>query len=531
MTSVLSLEASGRWRVGTVLVVAFLASMPIVPLLGRSLEPGAPALGPVFWGSLWTSAGVAAGAATIGVLVGLPLGVFAALHEFPGRKALLVTAALPLLVPSFLWAIGWSELAARVPGAPAMLRGTSGCVLVFATMVAPLVLLVSFAASTSLSRSQVDGARLAGGETRVLRLASRHAIVPALLAAALGGIVTLADAGAGEILGVPMVATELLTSFAARYDVQLAARQCLVLTGLVLLAAAPVAWVAGRRLADAALARQTAPFPRQLAGMGATASLALLVLISVLLPLAGLLLPVVSGPWSLAAEAVELTRDNWRRNHFTLLVMGAFGTVARTAANTLVYAAGAGLVATLLGFGLACAAGRSGTLRTIALVVALALFAWPPAAGALGAATMATASPAWLDPILRSRFTVCAILGLRLFAVGTVLGLRAWGTMAPSWAYAAAVHGVPPRRYLWRVVWPSLRPSAALSMLVVSLLASADVGTVLLLHPPGADSLPLTIFTVMANAPTTTVVSLCLLYLFGAFALLLVLVHLAARRP
>ena len=53
-------------------------------------------------------------------------------------------------------------------------------------------------------------------------------------------------------------------------------------------------------------------------------------------------------------------------------------------------------------------------------------------------------------------------------------------------------------------------------MLVVALLATADIGTVLLLHPPGQDSFPLAIFTVMANARESVVASLCLVYILAA---------------
>jgi ABC-type Fe3+ transport system permease subunit len=52
----------------------------------------------------------------------------------------------------------------------------------------------------------------------------------------------------------------------------------------------------------------------------------------------------------------------------------------------------------------------------------------------------------------------------------------------------------------------------ALSVLIVSLLATAEIGTVLLLRPPGEDSFPLAIFTVMANASEVKVSSLCFIY-------------------
>ena len=60
----------------------------------------------------------------------------------------------------------------------------------------------------------------------------------------------------------------------------------------------------------------------------------------------------------------------------------------------------------------------------------------------------------------------------------------------------------------------------ALSCIIIALLATAEVGTALLLRPPGADSLPVQIFTVMANAPETLVSALCLIYILGAAILL-----------
>ena len=125
---------------------------------------------------------------------------------------------------------------------------------------------------------------------------------------------------------------------------------------------------------------------------------------------------------------------------------------------------------------------------------------------------IASDAPAWSDIILRSRLTVCLVLGLRFFPVAAVLVLRAWNSVSSSWTLAAAVAGVPLRRYASRVLLPVLAPGLAMACVLVALLATADVGTVLLLHPPGHASLPLTVFTIMANAPEARVASLCLLY-------------------
>jgi len=173
-----------------------------------------------------------------------------------------------------------------------------------------------------------------------------------------------------------------------------------------------------------------------------------------------------------------------------------------------------------MGLLLALCVGRDARLRAVAVGACLAVFCLPPAFGALGIVQLATNAPAWADPVLRSHVTVCLGLGLRFVPVAAVIALQAWGSTSPSWALAADVHGVPLATYLRRVLLPLLLPAIGVAMLLVALLATADVGTVLLLHPAGQASLPLAIFTVMANAPESLVAALCLIYVASAGGLL-----------
>lgn len=519
MASILLLEQGGRWRAPSVAGLLLLGGLPIVPLVLEAGRPGAPPLDHAFWSSLWRTAAIAGGASLLGGVVGLPLGVGAALYDVPGGRAFLALAALPLLVPSFLCAIGWSMLTAHLPRLVGdVLGGWSGCLVVATTVTIPLVLFATFSATHELSRSQVEGVRIGGGDGRVLRAAIGHGLPPALFAAVLGGILTLSDPGPGQVLGAHTVASEILTSFAARYDFPLAARQCLALSLLTLAFSVPLAVLGRRRLARTVLARQaTRPaVEHRRGGIGVAAGFVAVTVVTVGLPVYGLVAPLAGGLSTLAGATAEVAA----RDHAVLVVVGALATATRTAENTLVYACGAAVVATALGLALAFAVGRSAPLRALALSVAIALFSWPAAATALGTVGAAAPAPAWLDPLLRSRLTVCIVVGLRLLPVSAVLALRAWGAMAPSWARAAALHGVPLSTYLRRVVWPSIWPSAACSFVLVGLLASADVPSVLLLHPPGEASLPLSIFTVMANAPEQTVAALCMVYLVAALAAL-----------
>jgi iron(III) transport system permease protein len=511
MISCLWLEQPGKWRTIAVALILGLALLPALPLTVQALPAWKQfGIDRPFASALGSSAVVAVLVFVFSWLFGLPLGVCTSLYDWPGRKFLLPLAALPLLLPSFLWAIGWSALAAQLgPRATAVVSGYSGCILVFVTTTFPLVLLTAHLVTGSLSGSQVDSARLAGGERTVLWQACRHAAPVAGLAAALGSVFTLSDPGPGLILGLRSAAGEILTSFASLYRFELAGFQCAVLALVVLCVTLPLVWLTAPRLASQLMARQARCFqrsphsPAQAAGV----VLALGVVGFVALPLAGLLFPLTAG--------IELSR--------------AGREVQRTAVDTLLYAAGAGTTATALGFLLALSVGRRHRLQITSVGICLMLFALPPALAGLGIVQTAAAAPAWLDFLLRTRLTVCLTLGLRFVPVATVLGLRAWSAMPVSWAQAAAIHGVPLGSYGFRVLLPYFLPAAATSVLLVGLLGTADIGTVLLVQPPGHASLPLAIFTVMANAPEALVATLCLTYAASA-AGLLVLAWLVAGR-
>lgn len=513
MISPLLLERPGRWRSAAVASLLLLPLLPMLPLATEVLARAASGPGPAFWAGLRTAAALALGVALLSWLVGLPLGVAAALYELPARRLLLALVGLPLLLPSLLPALGWSALAARLgPRFAAVASSPFGGLLVFAGSGIPLVLLTAYAASLQLSQAQLDAARLAGGERTVMTQAARSSAPPALLAAALAAVPPLTDPAPGLVLGYPSAAAEVLTRFSALFDFPGAAQQGAILGLAVLGVALPLALPASTRLASPALARPTGqrhrrrlPLPEGLAAATFVATL----VPALALPLLGLLLPAMAaGP-----ELEYATR-----------------TVLRTGPDTLLYGLGAGLIATALGGGLALACGRSPTLRRAALGACLVLFALPACLPALGVVQGATGAPAWVDPVLRSRFTVAAALGLRALPVAAVLMFRAWGSLPVSWAGAAAVHGVPLGRYLWAVLWPALAPSAACSVLLAALLATADVGTVLMLHPPGRPSLPLAVFTVMANAPEARIATLCLLYVGIAAATLALALSLARKR-
>ena len=499
-SSALVLERAGAWRWPVIVAIVLLPIAAALPLLKEAFATAGPALNAIngaFGTALENSLETALVAALVALVIGLPTGLMLTLYEFAGRRVVMVVVSLPLLLPPFLLALGWAMLdGARLAGqlAPAF---------VFALWSLPLVVFAAYAAGTGLSASVIEATRLAGGERRVIQLAARHVFIPALAAAGLGAALTLADPGPGQVFRMSTVASEILTSFAALNDFGLAARQSVKVAAVIMLVAAPFAWFVAPRMAQALMARQTRRVRRQrLQGTAniAVMTTALSLIAVVFVPIAGLALPLQTGGIAWFSRALS--------------------EAARTAGDTLIYAAGAGFIAVFLGTAVAVAVGRGEARSRFVIAACLSLLCLPPVLADLGVVRMAAVAPAWTDDILRSRFTLCLMLGLRLVPVATVFMLRSWASSAPSWTHAAAVHGVSLQRFLGRVMLPHLAAAASAAFLVCALLSIADTGTALLLYPPGAPSFPLAIFTVMANAPEAFVASLSLVYV-GITAVLL----------
>jgi iron(III) transport system permease protein len=503
MMNCMVLERPGRWRYRGLAALLALPLLPALPLIWSALRAGESFSlgGAAFMRALLNSAIVALLVALGSFAAGLPIGVLNALYDYRGRRVLLTLSMLPLLVPSFLWVIAWRWLLEHEcrPWLP-LLTGYSGCLLVLLPGAITLVVFTTAACTSGLSASQVEAARLAGGEGLLFRLACRHAAIPAFLAAALAAILTLSDPGAGFAVGLPLASSEILISFtAALNDNALAGRQCLALAAIVLAGALPIACLAAPRLAAETAVRPVQRSRHPTMRKWAALTLFAPVLLLMVLPTLGLILPV--RRWAHVARALHDLRD--------------------TGANTLYYATGAGLLAAVLGLAMAICAGRDARLRRLMIGACLAFVAVPPMASAIGFVRGATGMPAWTDPVLRGRLGVCIALGMRFFPIAALLVLRSWGATSPSLARAAGAHGVPLGRYLWRVALPLQRRAVVTALLLVAALATAEIGMVLLLYPPGKETLPLRIFQVIGYpSPSSRLAALCAVDLATALVLL-----------
>ena len=112
-----------------------------------------------------------------------------------------------------------------------------------------------------------------------------------------------------------------------------------------------------------------------------------------------------------------------------------------------------------------------------------------------------------------------------------VLSLAASTRAVPvSHEEAAAVSGAGWLRTVWHIVLPQIRLGLVAAWVVSFVLAFGELGASILVAPPGETTLPIRTYTIIANAPASSVAILALLQASVVLGPLAVLAALLAHR-
>src|SRR4051794_33981650 len=445
--------------------------------------------------------------------LGLALGLLLAKTDLPLRRAFAVLLAVPLLIPPYILAICWSDLLApngllgRVLAASLAARLTDslyalpGCVWIMVSALMPFVMIVTCVCVRTLDAKLEEAARLTTGWGRTLRYVTLPMIEPAIVFAAL--IVFLLAAGEA---GVPMLlrysvySMEALVQFAAFYDFAAAAA-----TAIPLLALAVALLILEHRYLHERTYRLLAATPRSKRlivplrrwRIPAMLGVALVAAGSVLVPL-GALLDTSLSPSGYRAAWLH-TADSWGRSVW-LAVVGA----------TL-----------LTGVGFACGyliQRRAERWWRAVDMLTLLLFTVPGTVIGVGMIAL------WNHRATGFVYASTAMLVLAYLAQYSALTTRISVAMLAnvpcSLEDAARISGAPWFARIARIVLPAALPGVIAAWAVAFIFCLRDVGASMLLYPAGADTLPVRIFTLMANGAPNMIAAACVSLIMIDFAML-----------
>jgi iron(III) transport system permease protein len=510
--------------IGAAFVALFVCCvLPIVHLLGTT--PGvatdtydALALDSRQRGLLYNTALLGAGTALLATAIGAPLGVALARVPLRRKAAIRVIAAVPILLPPYIVALAWIYLGSS-RGLLAALTGRDrfsewtyslpAAIVVLSLVLYPLSML-----ATELAMRRVDGrleeaAMIVAPPHRVLWRITLPLIAPTILASALiTFVLAVSEFGVPGLLRVRVYTTEVFTAFAALYD---SGRAIMLAVPILLLCVAVAATATGLLGGRIITARRSAGVPplafhdwRRPAGTGLLA----VVTAAVVLPL------VILGREASGARSLLEVVAGSRNAIASSLFLSALGA-------TLV-------VALAVWIGYAQARMRRGARLTLQVLLVL-LFATPSTIVGIGLIGV------WNRPgiagALYGTDAMFLLAYLARFVPVAVLILAASAqSVAVSQEEAAAVSGAGWIRTMRRIVVPQMRFGIAAAWVVAFVLAFGELGVSVLVAPPGEATLPIRIYTIIANTPASQVAALALLQALVIFAPVAVLGAAASMR-
>jgi iron(III) transport system permease protein len=446
------------------------------------------------------------GAALVAALLGIPLGF--ALARLPMRAVRVwrVLLAAPLAVPPYILALAWVYIA----GSYSLLAAA----LVLGAGFFPLVMLATEAAGRAVSADVEEAGLIVTTPLRVLRHITLPLMWPLVAASILlVFVLAISEFGVPGLLRVRVFTTEVFTAFAALFDFRRAtavAMPLVVLTAVVATAAVRLAH--GGRLAYRSRQSQRAGQGNGLLLQGAHwPSVAVVAAAATIVVTVGF--PVAA----LAREAIGATRGGG-------LTPGA----GRAIVNSVIWSAVAAALATAIGLAVGywrARLVRRGTVVIDALLVTL--FAVPSTV--MGIGLIALWNRAALSAVYGTMGMVVVSAVARFTPVAAVLLAGAIRQVPVTTEEIAVIAGAGWLRVLFKVVVPQIWPALAASALVVFVLAFGDVGSTILVAPPGESTLPIRVYTMIANAPASQVARLALVQVAAVLLPLLALVIL--RNP
>ena len=434
---------------------------------------------------------------------GIPLGVVLSKTDLPFKGIFTFLFTIPLLLPPYITVIAWSYLVKK----EIWFFGLPGCVLILSISFLPIVMFLTMTYLKSVNPGIEEAGKLSSGWFGVLKNITIPAIMPGiLLSAVLVFLLTLGEFSVPNFLRYKVFSNESFTQFSAFYDFNAAT----VSTMLLLLIAFVIL------LFEAIfLHRKT----QESYGMTPASDRFLIIELKsskkwtvFLLGLASFIL--IGLPFAaLVREAFNLG-----------ILREALEKAGDSLLRSITYAGMGASILTVIGFFLGYLIYKKALPGWHGVdMLTLFLLALPSTVTGIGLIGF------WNRPATNFIYGTPAIIILGYVACYTVLTSRmtisGLSQISSSIEEAAEISGISWWRRVFGILVPLMKRGLLASWLIAYIFCLRDVGVTMAVYPPGHDTLPIRIFTLMANASSSLIAGLCLIMIlstiipFGFFML------------
>jgi len=476
--------------------------LPLAYLLTASLTGVRAAATALFldarqWTLLFNTTLLGVGVAALSTAIGVSLGFTLARVPLQGKQAIRICLAAPMLLPPYVVALAWIYLGAGLPTAvidPQVVSSWTyslpAAIVVLSLVFYPLSMLASEVGLRRVDGRLEEAALVAASPRRVLQRITLPLAAPAVVAAALViFVLAVSEFGVPGLLRVRVYTTEVFTAFAALYDFSRAIVVAIPLMVLCVAVGAIAASVLGARVVSARRLTGSHPALFDQGGFAARLTVVAVIIVAVGMPV------------------VVLVREAWNVRSLGDALTGSGEAIA----NSLILAAiGASLVtvvAACLGYARARARHRIANGADLLFVV---LFAVPSTIVGVGLIGVWNRDGAFGAVYGTDAMFVLAYVA-RFVPVAALMLAAAIRYVPSSHEEAAAVAGAGWLRTMRRILIPQVKVGLAAAWIVAFVLSFGELGASVLVAPPGESTLPIRIYTIIANTPPSHVAALALL--------------------
>ena len=438
------------------------------------------------------SLSLAAGTTCLSVVIGVTLAFLLSRTNLWGRALFGVLYLIPILIPPYIHAIVWCRLDGHINTFLSLdIRSLFGAIFVLSLAYFPFVTLMTISGIKSIDRGLEEASLMRHGPWRTLKRITLPLALPHIFSGGLFVFIfSIVDFGVPDILRVNVYPVEIFIQFSALYDERAAALLSFPLITITFILIILQKWHMGARSYVNLTAGSGRRITYDLRSLNPLALLFCLIVfsLSVLIPLAVLI-----------KEAGSLS------NYIRVLA-----TSMDQITYSIVLAALGGLLTLFLAFFISYMIERSKSKAIISLELAsLIPFAIPGITLGIGLIKV------WNRPIIDLLYGCPLIIILGYMARFIPFTIRATSSgikqINPHLEEVGFLSSSSWMRVIRRIIIPLSSPSLMAGFFIAFILSLGELGTTLLIIPPGRQTIPIKIYNLMHYGADQMVAALCLI--------------------
>ncbi|MCQ4575031.1 MAG: iron ABC transporter permease [Candidatus Brocadiales bacterium] len=446
---------------------------------------------------------------TLSTILGIFTGFLFGKTDLPFKGIYRILFLVPFIIPSYIYGLAWADLLGKtgllnnlISGIPfvtadmisSFMYSAFGGAMVLGLSFFPVIMLIAEGSFSRVGTHMEESGLIFEGRGRVITKVLLPLAAPGIFSGMLiVFILTLSEFGVPFLLDIKVLTTQIFTQFSAFYNEKAAVALSIPLVCVtVSLMVVERIYLKGRSFEALGRGTNTRTYKYLLGRWKIPCVIACCLILAV----------VVVFP------LVTLVMDSWSLDAYKK----AFLLTRQSIMNTLVFGVVGASLITLLGLAIGYFSEKAriyiGKGMEFSMVM---LFAIPGTVIGVGLIRL------WNRPDGFSQFVYGSFIIIIIGYVARFAPIAA-RTMADSYRQvpnnlvdAAEVAGAGWWRLKGKILIPLVGSGIMITWLLSFIFCVGEIGTTILVYPPGQETLPIALFTVMANSPTNVVAAVSVL--------------------